>query len=94
MKIDENTEDTVILLRQSSCLGFRISNHLKILISVLQDSILIACNFRYLIVCGTVSLWFDGICKSATTEKWSEIKSEADTERTLHPVEQIVRSRK
>ena len=44
-------------------------------------------NFRYLIVCRTVLLWLDGICKSATTEKWSEIKSEVDTERTLHPEE-------
>ena len=34
-----------------------------------------------------------GICKSAPTEKWSEIKSWAETERTLHPGEQIIRAR-
>ena len=66
-------------------LGYLISS--EFLISALKSSRLIACNFRYLIVCGTVQLWFDEICKSATTEKWSEIKSEADTEKTLHPVE-------
>ena len=41
---------------------------------------LIACNFQFLTVRGTVQLSFDGIHKS-TTEKWSEIKSEVDTER-------------
>ena len=62
-------------------------------ISALKASMLTDCNFRYLIVCGTVRLRLDGICKLATTEKWSEIKSEAETERTLHPKEQIIRSR-
>ena len=45
---------------------------------------LIDCNFRYWIVYGTVRLWLDGICKLATTEKWSEIKSEVEIERTLN----------
>ena len=60
------------------------------MMSALKDSMLIDCNFRYLIVCGMVRLWLDGICNLATTEKWSEIKSEAETERTLHPKEQII----
>ena len=32
-------------------------------------------------------------CKSATTDKLSEIKSETETERTVHPEEQTIRSR-
>ena len=63
------------------------------MISALKASMLIDCNFRYLIVCEMVRLWLDKMCKSATTEKWSEIKSEVETERTLHPEEQIMRSR-
>ena len=80
-KIDKGAEDTVILLSQSSCISFRTSNQFRILISALKTAMLIVCNFRYLTVCGTVRLWFDGICKSATTGKWSEIKSAADTQR-------------
>ena len=66
----------------------------EVLTSGFKASILVDNNFRYLIVCGTVRLWFNGICKSATTEKYSEIKWEVDIERTLHPIEkQIIRSR-
>ena len=65
-------------------------NQFRIFISALKVSMLIDCN---LIVCETVWQRLDGICKSATTENWSEIKSKIDTERTLHPVEQIIRSR-
>ena len=54
---------------------------------------LIDCNFRYLIVCGMVRVWMDGICKLPITEKWSKIKSEAETERTLHPRDKTMRSR-
>ena len=43
---------------------------------------LIAFNFRFMIVWGTVRLWFAGILKSATTEKWSKIISDVATERT------------
>ena len=93
MKIHESVEDTVILLSQFSCICFQISNPIRIWISALKSSMLIDCNFRYLIVCEMVRLWLDGICKLATTEKWSEIKSEAERERTLHPGEQIIRSR-
>ena len=52
---------------------------------------LIACNFQYLIVFGTVRLWLDGIRKPSTTEEWSEILSEVDGERTLHPIAKIIR---
>ena len=62
-------------------------------ISTLKASMLIDYNFRCLIVCGMVRIWLDAISKLATTEKWSEIKSEAETERALHPGEQIIRSR-
>ena len=62
-------------------------------ISALKLSMLIDCNFRYLAVCGMDRLWLDEICKLTTTEKWSGIKSEAETERTLHLKEQIIRSR-
>ena len=72
MKIDESMENTVILLSQFSCISFGVSNHFAIMIA-LKASMLIDCNFQYLIVCGMVRLWLNGICKSATTEKWSDI---------------------
>ena len=90
MKVDESSEDTVILLSQFSCigLGYLISSELMILAAVL-----FAFNCRDVIVCGTVRLWFVGIFKSAATEKWSEIIPDVDTERTSHPLEKIIRSR-
>ena len=36
-------------------------------------------------LCNSPTGWLDGIRRSATTEKWSEIKAEVDTERTLYP---------
>ena len=74
-------------------ISFRISNQIGIWIAALKASMLTDCNLRYLIVCGMVQPCLDGICKLATTEKWFEIKSEAKTERTSHPEEQIIRSR-
>ena len=49
---------------------------------------LIAFTLRYVIVCGAVRLWFVGILESATTEKWSEIISDVDAERTSHSLEE------
>ena len=54
---------------------------------------LIAFNLCYAVVSGAVRLWFVGILKSATTEKWSEIISDVDTERTSQSLEKIIRSR-
>ena len=75
VKLDQSAEDTVILSSQSSCISFRMSNQFTSLISALKAAMLIDSNFQYLIVCGTVQLWLNEICKSATTEKWSKIKS-------------------
>ena len=40
VKIDESAEDTVVLLTQHSCVSFRLSNQLGILISALKPSML------------------------------------------------------
>ena len=89
-KIDESVEDTVILLSQFRCVGFRISNQFRIFrISALKAAVLITFNFQYMIVCGTVQPWFVGTFKSATTEKWSKIISDVDKERTSHPLDKI-----
>ena len=44
-KIGKSAEDTVILLRQSSCVSFRMCSQLRIFISALKASMLIDCTF-------------------------------------------------
>ena len=56
------------------------------MISSLKAPILIAFKLQYLMVVGTVWL-FLGMFRSATTEKWSEILSETDTESMSNPLE-------
>ena len=90
MKINQGAEDTVILLRQSSCISFRISNQFKLFDIGFEGFIVDRLKLSVLLVCLTVRLWLNGILKSSSTEKWSEIKSEVETERSLHPVEQII----
>ena len=77
---------------RASSVGYLISSELLIL--ALRASMLIALDFRYMIVCGTVRVVFVWIFKSTAAEKWSEIRSDVDTERTLHRLENIRRSRK
>ena len=57
-----SAENTVILLNQFSCIGFRRGSEL--LISTLKAVKLITFNFRSMIPCGTVQIWFVGIFKS------------------------------
>ena len=54
---------------------------------------LIAFNFRILIVFGKVQLWFVVIFRSATTEMSSETLSDDGTNRASHPLLKIIRSR-
>ena len=86
MEIDESGKDIVIWLGQPTCIRFRISNEFRIFKIGIEGFCVDRLDFWSLIVCRAVRLWFDGIHSYATTEKWSEIKSEVDTERTLHPV--------
>ena len=74
----------------ASVLGYLISS--KLPISVLKSAKLIAFNFRCVIVCATAWRCFVGIFKLATTEMWSEIIPDVDTERPSLSLENIIKS--
>ena len=93
VKIDESAEDTVVLLSQFGGIRFRVLNQIGIVdvglkgihIDGLQVTVYDGLRYSVTVVCR----YF----KSATTEKWSEMASDGDTNKASHLLEKIMTSR-
>ena len=90
---DQIAEDTVILLSQSSCISFRISNQFRNF-----DIRLEGFSVDRLQLSVLDSLWggptmVEWYLEVSSNRKVVKTKSEVNTERALHSVEKIIRSR-